>query len=89
MEIEPLADALEREHHQAEPGLAAPIFVMLREHAQVWGTLDSLERERDADAGRALCKRLTVQRPGRPRPSAWAVPACIGRGIGGRCGDQA
>ena len=28
--------------HQAEPALAAPIFVMLREHAQIWGTLDEL-----------------------------------------------
>ena len=31
--------------HQAEPALAAPIFVMLREHAQIWATLDTLERE--------------------------------------------
>ena len=46
--------------HQAEPGLAAPIFVMLREHAQIWGTLDSLEHELDAGTGLALCKRLTV-----------------------------
>jgi regulator of cell morphogenesis and NO signaling len=102
MEIESLAEALEREHHQidaglaaftaaprdrqpltgaigalrrhiyleeeflfpllhqAEPGLAAPIFVMLREHAQIWGTLDSLEHELDAGTGLALCKRLTV-----------------------------
>lgn len=28
-----------------EPGLAAPVFVMLREHAQLWASLDDLERE--------------------------------------------
>ncbi len=28
-----------------EAGLVAPIFVMLREHAQIWQALDSLERE--------------------------------------------
>ena len=48
---------------EAEPGLAAPVFVMLRGHAQIWGTLDSLERATDAGAGTglALCKRMTVQ----------------------------
>jgi len=48
---------------EAEPGLAAPVFVMLREHAQIWGTLDSLERATDAGTGTglALCKRMTVQ----------------------------
>ncbi|HET9973517.1 MAG TPA: hemerythrin domain-containing protein [Streptosporangiaceae bacterium] len=47
----------------AEPGLAAPVFVMLREHAQIWGTLEALERAVDAGAGSglALRKRLTVQ----------------------------
>jgi regulator of cell morphogenesis and NO signaling len=100
MEIESLAEALEREHHeidagiaqftaapwdrqpltraaaalrrhiyleeeflfpllhQAEPGLAAPVFVMLREHAQIWGTLDSLEHA--ADTGSAT--RPSVQK---------------------------
>ena len=48
---------------EAAPGLAAPVYVMLREHAQIWGTLDSLERELDAGAGTglALRKRLTVR----------------------------
>ena len=46
---------------EAEPGLAAPVFVMLREHAQIWGTLEALERAVDAGAGLALRKRLTVQ----------------------------
>lgn len=48
---------------EADPGLAAPLFVMLREHAQIWGTLDSLERATDAGAGTglSLAKRLTVQ----------------------------
>lgn len=48
---------------EAEPGLAARVFVMLREHAQIWGTLDSLERADDCGTGTglALCKRLAVQ----------------------------
>jgi regulator of cell morphogenesis and NO signaling len=48
---------------QAEPGLAVPVFVMLREHAQIWATLDSLEGAAGADAGTglALGKRLTVR----------------------------
>lgn len=48
---------------EAEPALTAPIFVMLREHAQIWATLDSLERQ--LDAGTAIapgqCRQLTVQ----------------------------
>lgn len=49
--------------HEAEPGLAAPIFVMLRDHAQIWGTLDSLEHAADTGSGTGLTppKRLTVQ----------------------------
>jgi regulator of cell morphogenesis and NO signaling len=49
--------------HEAEPGLAAPVFVMLREHAQIWATLDSLERGLGADTGTGLTlpKRLAVQ----------------------------
>ena len=48
-----------------EAGLVAPVFVMLREHGQLWQTLDALER--DLDGGMpggdalALCHRLTVQ----------------------------
>ena len=47
---------------EAGPGLAAPVSGMLREHAQIWGTLDALERELavGADTGLALPKRLTV-----------------------------
>ena len=45
--------------HEAEPGLAAAVFVMLREHAQIWDTLDSLER--GAGSRPAHGKRLTVQ----------------------------
>ncbi len=97
MEIESLAAALEREHHeiddgiaaftaspgnpqsltrairalrrhiyleeqflfpllrQAEPGLAAPVSVMLREHAQMWATLDTLDRELHDGTGLILC----------------------------------
>jgi iron-sulfur cluster repair protein YtfE (RIC family) len=103
MEIESLAAALEREHHEidagiaaftaapgnpqpltrairalrrhiyleeeflfpllceAEPGLTAPVFVMLREHAQIWAALDSLEREPDDDTRLTLCRQLTVR----------------------------
>ena len=39
---------------EAEPGLAAPVFVMLREHAQIWATLDSLERELETGTGTGL-----------------------------------
>ena len=48
---------------EAEPGLAARVFVMLREHAQIWAALDSLDRELDTggDSGLALCKQLTVR----------------------------
>jgi len=101
MEIELLAKALEREHHEidagiaafmaspgdrqpltrairalrrhiyleeeclfpllcrAEPGLAAPALVMLREHAQIWSILELLEQAPDARAGLGLAKRLT------------------------------
>jgi regulator of cell morphogenesis and NO signaling len=46
--------------HEADPGLAVPVFVMLREHAQIWAALDVLERELDAGAGTgpALCRQL-------------------------------
>ena len=101
MEIESLAKALEREHHEidagiaaftaspgdrqpltrairalrchnnldeeclfpllcrAQPGLAAPVLVMLREHAQIWAILELLEHAPDTRAGLALAKRLT------------------------------
>lgn len=47
-----------------QAGLVAPVFVMLREHAQMWATLDELERVLDAgtaDAALPLCRQLTVQ----------------------------
>jgi iron-sulfur cluster repair protein YtfE (RIC family) len=48
---------------EAEPGLAAPIFVMLREHAQIWATLDSLERDLDTgmSTGHGPCRQLSVR----------------------------
>jgi regulator of cell morphogenesis and NO signaling len=46
---------------EAEPGLRAPVFVMLREHAQIWATLDALEREIAPGAALPLCRQLTVQ----------------------------
>ena len=42
---------------RAEPALAAPVFVMLREHAEIWATLDELERE-PGGASRALYRQL-------------------------------
>ncbi|HXT91598.1 MAG TPA: hemerythrin domain-containing protein [Trebonia sp.] len=46
--------------HRAEPALGAPLFVMLREHAQIWGLLDSLERDLDAAAASpALVRQLS------------------------------
>lgn len=46
-------------------GLVAPVFVMLREHAQMWQTLDALECELDAGgvdgAVLALCRQLAVR----------------------------
>lgn len=41
----------------AELALSAPVFVMLREHGQLWQLLDSLEREPGATV---LCRQLTV-----------------------------
>ena len=46
---------------EAEPALRAPVFVMLREHAQIWGLLDALEREPGGSAGQALCRQLASQ----------------------------
>jgi regulator of cell morphogenesis and NO signaling len=43
-------------------GMMAPVFVMLREHAQIWVTLDALERELAAgSSGHLLCHQLAVQ----------------------------
>ena len=106
MGTEPLAAALEREHHEidagiaaftasprdpqplarairalrrhiyleeeflfpllgeAEPALRAPVFVMLREHAQIWAVLEMLEGSRPgtpAGIDPALCRRLASQ----------------------------
>ena len=46
---------------EAEPGLRAPVFVMLREHAQIWATLDTLEREPAPGTALVLCRQLTVR----------------------------
>ncbi|HET6877877.1 MAG TPA: hemerythrin domain-containing protein [Jatrophihabitans sp.] len=46
-----------------DAGFAGPVLVMLREHAQMWTTLDALERELEvpADGAVALCHQLSVQ----------------------------
>ena len=43
---------------QAEPALGAALFVMLREHGQIWKLLDSLEHDLDADADAASPARI-------------------------------
>jgi iron-sulfur cluster repair protein YtfE (RIC family) len=45
-----------------DAGLVAPIFVMLREHGQLWRTLEDLERELDTATtdGTLLCHQLLV-----------------------------
>lgn len=49
---------------EKEPALSAPVFVMLREHGQLWQVLDSLEQEPNATGsggdGLTPCRRLTV-----------------------------
>ncbi|MGH3266931.1 MAG: hemerythrin domain-containing protein [Trebonia sp.] len=47
-----------------EQGMLAPVLVMLREHGQLWDTMDALERELQAGAIPAalqLCHELLVQ----------------------------
>ena len=48
----------------AGAGLLAPVFVMLREHGQIWATLDTLDAALGGDAApealREACHRLTV-----------------------------
>lgn len=45
-----------------ETGLVAPIFVMLREHGQIWDTLDALDSGETSDeAALLLCHQLAVQ----------------------------
>lgn len=48
-----------------EQALTAPVLVMLREHAQIWTTLDALDRALDPDAGDGvaadLCRELTTR----------------------------
>jgi regulator of cell morphogenesis and NO signaling len=46
---------------EADPALRAPVFVMLREHAQIWATLDTLEREPAPGTALVLCRQLTVR----------------------------
>ena len=45
-----------------EPALTAPVFVMLREHGELWQLLDSLEQElaRSGGDALALCRKLTI-----------------------------
>jgi regulator of cell morphogenesis and NO signaling len=44
-------------------GVVPPILVMLREHAQIWATLDALENDLSTAGGQApeICHRLLIQ----------------------------
>jgi len=73
---------------EAEPGPRAPVFVMLREHAQIWATLDTLERELHDGTRLVLCRQLTVrllhhnlkeERILYPRADDVLAPAAAGR----------
>jgi regulator of cell morphogenesis and NO signaling len=48
-----------------DAGLVAPIFVMLREHGEIWDTLDLLAAQLGTDANATttseLCRKLLVQ----------------------------
>lgn len=48
-----------------EGGLAAPIFVMLREHGEIWDTIDALDAQLQTDpagaAISAICEQLLAQ----------------------------
>ncbi len=44
----------------AEPGLTAPILVMLREHAEIWPLLDELDRAPDGPES-GLVRQLTTR----------------------------
>ena len=77
VDIEPLSSAVEalrrhiflEEEHLFPPlreaGLVAPIFVMLREHGEIWDTLDLLEEQLRAnpagDPNARTCSLLLVQ----------------------------
>jgi len=39
----------------------APVFVMLREHTQIWVTLDALERDPGGATAPNLCRQLASQ----------------------------
>lgn len=41
-------------------GLVAPVFVMLREHAEIWQALDAIEAEAGMDSTRALSAMATM-----------------------------
>src|SRR5215472_14631906 len=45
--------------YQAQPGVAAPVFVMLREHGQIWTLMDSLELLGNDATGLAVARQLT------------------------------
>jgi regulator of cell morphogenesis and NO signaling len=48
-----------------EAGLVAPVFVMLREHGEIWATMDAIDPDLDTDAGTSsmaeLCLTLLAQ----------------------------
>src|SRR5690606_3487955 len=45
-----------------DAGLLAPVLVMLREHAQIWASMDAIEHElREGGDGLDTCHRLIIQ----------------------------
>ena len=74
--------------YQAQPGVAAPVFVMLREHGQIWALMDSLEHLGNDASGLAVTSQLTShllhhnlkeERVLYPRADAVLPPAAAGR----------
>ncbi|HEX9042759.1 MAG TPA: hemerythrin domain-containing protein [Trebonia sp.] len=71
---------------EAEPALRAPVFVMLREHAQIWAVLDEMERAPGGNAalGRQLASfllhhNMKEERVLYPEADAVLSPAAAGR----------
>ncbi len=49
----------------SDAGMVAPVFVMLREHGEIWDTIDVLEAQLEADPGGAamaeICEQLLAR----------------------------
>lgn len=45
---------------KADPSLTRAVTILVREHAHIWDSLDSIERQTDPDAKSALCEQLAI-----------------------------